>query len=149
GYGTVFKLDRGTNAITTLASFDGINGASSYGDLIADAAGNLYGTTVGGGAQGYGTVFEFDRNTNTITALASFDDINGANPYAGLIVDAAGNLYGTAYNGGTNVRGTVFKLTRGTNTLSAFLTFNGTNGGFPHGGLIADTAGNLYGTTSE
>jgi uncharacterized repeat protein (TIGR03803 family) len=80
--------------------------------LIADAAGNLFGTTSTGGANGWGTVFEMVNNGGgnyMQTTLASFDlSSNGANPYAGLIADASGDLFGTTQSGGANGWGTVF-----------------------------------------
>ena len=84
----------------TLATFNGTNGANPYAGLIADAAGNLFGTTAFGGTSGYGTVFEIAKTDSTYGApatLATFNGTNGANPYAGLIADAAGNLFGTTY----------------------------------------------------
>ena len=86
--------------LTTLASFDGINGANPDCDLIADAAGNLYGTTAFGGANNDGTVFEVLNSTHAIQTLATFNGGNGSLPVAGLIFDAAGNLYGTTETGG-------------------------------------------------
>jgi uncharacterized repeat protein (TIGR03803 family) len=84
---------------TTLVSFNGTNGAAP-GGLIADAAGNFFGTTSEGGANGFGTVFELVNNgggSYTLTTLVSFNGTNGANPTAGLIADAAGNLFGTTF----------------------------------------------------
>ena len=95
GYGTVFELAKGSGTITTLASFNGTDGANPYGGLIMDSSGNLYGTAADGGASGDGTVFELAKGSGTITTLASFNGTNGANPYGGLIMDSSGNLYGT------------------------------------------------------
>jgi uncharacterized repeat protein (TIGR03803 family) len=145
--GTIFKLAAGTNAITTLVSFDDTNGASPSGGLIADAYGNLYGTTMGGGAYDCGTVYQLAAGTNELTTLASFNGANGAGPWAGLIADADGNLYGTTHSGGTYSKGTVFKLAAGTNELTTLASFNGANGANPDAGLIADAEGSLYGTT--
>ena len=89
---------------TTLVNFDGTNGGSpAYAGLFADAAGDLFGTTAGGGAQSLGTVFEIAKTASgysTPTVLVSFNGTDGATPYAGLIADAAGNLFGTTYGGG-------------------------------------------------
>jgi uncharacterized repeat protein (TIGR03803 family) len=80
--------------------------------MIADAAGNLYGTTYGGGASGQGTVFQLDPS-GTLTVIYSFTGGNDASPWSGLIADAVGNLYGTTHNGGASAAyGTVFQLTR-------------------------------------
>ena len=96
GRGTVFKLDR-TGAETVLYSFTGKNGdgAQPHAGLIRDASGNLYGTTYIGGSADKGTVFKLDASGHE-TVLHSFTDSpDGASPYAGLLRDAAGNLYGT------------------------------------------------------
>ena len=135
--------------LETIASFDGANGASPYAGLAFDAAGNLYGTTSGGGAGGYGTVFEIAAGSGTLTTLASFNSTNGSDPRAGLVLDAAGNLYGTTYYGGAGGYGTVFEIARGSGTLTTLASFNYNNGANPYSGLTFDAAGNLYGTTSN
>ena len=116
--GTVFKIDPAGNK-TVLYRFTGANGdgATPYAGLIRDAAGNLYGTTYYGGIltagfpYGLGTVFMLDPTGNE-TVLYRFTgaDSDGANPYAGLVFDDAGNLYGTTTYGGTNGQGIVFRL---------------------------------------
>ncbi|MGA8430284.1 MAG: choice-of-anchor tandem repeat GloVer-containing protein [Candidatus Sulfotelmatobacter sp.] len=111
GCGTVFKLDAaGTESV--LHTFTGkVDGRYPVGILIRDAAGNLYGTTQLGGAFNFGTVFKIGL-TGRETVLHSFTGgADGGNPGAGVIEDAAGNLYGVAENGGANGYGTVFKLT--------------------------------------
>ncbi len=118
GNGTVFELIAPTTKIgqwteTVLYSFGaGTDGAAPIGGLFLDGAGNLYGTTSSGGAYGYGTVFELAPGSAwTETILHSFQNANdGATPYAGLVADAAGNLYGAATDGGANGGGTVFEL---------------------------------------
>jgi uncharacterized repeat protein (TIGR03803 family) len=122
GYGTVFELTRNRRAVRegwtekVLHTFNGTDGAGPRASLILDAAGNLYGTTVGGGTYGYGTVFELTPIAGggwTERVLHNFnnDGTDGANPYGGLIFDAAGNLYGTTAWGGTYGTGTVFEIT--------------------------------------
>lgn len=111
-HGTVFALDKTGNE-TVLYSFTGIggDGAYSYAGVVRDTKGNLYGTTLGGGASGWGTVFKLDK-TGKETVLHSFAySTDGALPYAGLVRDSAGNLYGTTNVGGASGAGTVFKLT--------------------------------------
>jgi uncharacterized repeat protein (TIGR03803 family) len=155
GDGTVFELTKGSSTITTLASFTGTNGEGPYGGVIMDSRGNLYGTTVGGGASGDGTVFELAKGSGTITTLASFNGTSGANPYGGLIMDSSGNLYGTTYGDAydqpaSTYYGTVFELARNSGTITTLATFsNGTLslGMNPWGTLIMDSSGNLYGTT--
>jgi uncharacterized repeat protein (TIGR03803 family) len=172
GGGTVFKLDP-TGHETVLYSFCSapgyIDGAVPEGALIRDVAGNFYGTTSSGGANGGGTVFEVD-STGREAVLYSFcsasNCTDGEFPYADLIADAAGDLYGTTYYGGANahydsglqryIGGTIFKLVPPAQPGSAWTetvlysfcsASNCTDGYNPTAGLIADAAGNLYGTT--
>lgn len=139
-------------------------GQDPSGNLVVDSAGNLYGTTDSGGAFGHGVVFELLRpvppsTTWTETVLYSFqggDD--GASPLAGVVSDRAGNLYGTTYQGGGGTApglGTVFELSTpatagGQWTESVLHSFqDGNTDGFaPNSGVVFDSAGNLYGTTS-
>jgi len=147
GAGTVFKLSK-TSKETVLYSFTGgSGGATPYAGLILDAKGNLYGTTYNGGASGVGTVFKLSK-TGKETVLYSFTGgTDGASPYAGLILDAKGNLYGTTFYGGAYGAGTVFKLSKtGKETVLHSFT-GGTDGKNPYADLIQDPKGNLYGTT--
>jgi uncharacterized repeat protein (TIGR03803 family) len=151
GCGIVFKLDTAGNEIV-LHSFTGPDGAVPYAGVVLDAQGNLYGTTLAGGANGVGTVFKVDANGNE-TVLYSFCAFlnpacnnNGGEPQAGLVRDAQGNLYGTTIFGGAFDAGTVFELsTSGLET--ALYTFTGTGSSVPQAGLALDAQGNLYGTT--
>jgi uncharacterized repeat protein (TIGR03803 family) len=147
-FGTVFKLDPITRTLTTLATFNTQNGVFPLGSLIADAAGNLYGVTSRGGQYDRGTVFKLNPTTGILTTLVSFKVPDGRAPVAGLIADAAGNLYGTTEYGGPIDAGTVFKLDPTTGILTTLASFNSSSGFYPLGGLIADSAGSLYGTTS-
>ncbi|MGD0763762.1 MAG: choice-of-anchor tandem repeat GloVer-containing protein, partial [Roseiarcus sp.] len=148
-----------TATLTSLASFNWTNGYAPEGSLIADAAGDLFGTTISGGANNDGTVYEIAKTpagyASTPTTLVSFANTNGARPFGGLIADAAGNLYGTTSVGGTNNGGTVFEIAKTStgyaSTPTTLVNFSGGNltgpETGPEGGLIADAAGNLYGTT--
>jgi len=148
GYGTVFERARGSSTITPLASFNGTNGREPIAGLVLDSQGNLYGTTILGGASGYGTVFEVASGSNTITPLASFNGTNEVYPAGALVLDGQGNLYGTTSGGGDSGYGTVFEVAKGSNTITPLASFNGTNGANPEAGLVMDGQGNLYGTTS-
>lgn len=126
------------------------DGANPYGELIVDSAGNLYGTTQAGGDFNYGTVFEISPG-GTETVLYSFagppDD--GSLPRAGVVRDAAGNLYGTTRTGGVHDEGTVFEVSaQGAETVLHSFFANKRDGAYPFGALLLDSAGNLYGTTS-
>jgi uncharacterized repeat protein (TIGR03803 family) len=134
---------------TLLHSFTGSpDGAAAYAPLIRDAAGNLYSTTEGGGAYGYGTVFKASKS-GKVTVLYSFTGgSDGANPFVGLLRDKAGNLYGTTAYGGASSVGTVFKLSKsGKETVLHSFAGGTADGCYPFGGLLRDAAGNFYGTT--
>jgi len=155
GVGTVFELSP-SGAETILHNFGSVtnDGQTPLGNLIADSAGNLYGTTSAGGAHGMGTVFELSPN-GTETVLYSFGNSpDGQNPHAGLVFDTAGNLYGTTLNGGANSGGTAFELSPSpaggwTETVAYSFGSSGPSDGLkPLGNLVIDSGGNLYGTTS-
>jgi uncharacterized repeat protein (TIGR03803 family) len=153
GCGTVFKLTPNGDGSWTGSVLHTFNhrGKWPYAGVILDPAGNLYGTTSGGGAYGSGTVFELTPHGESVLHAFNNDGKDGTAPRAGVIVDPAGNLYGMTSGGGAYGAGTVFKLTPngdGIWTESVLHSFNGTDGSTPYASLILDTAGNLYGTTS-
>ncbi len=131
-------------------------GSGSIASLVADAAGDLFGTTKFGGAHNQGSVFEIVKTgtgyASTATTLVSFDGSDGSAPFGNLIVDAAGNLFGTTFQLGTSHYGTVFEIAKSSggyaSTPTTLVDFNGANGQSPYGGLIADSHGDLFGTTS-
>ena len=140
---------KGTERI--LYSFAGgtADGADPNGGLIIDGAGNLYGTTGRGGADGLGTVFEVSA-TGTERVLHSFvgGPTDGSNPAAGLVVDGAGNLYGTTYGGGASGLGTVFEVSAtGAERILHSFAGGAADGANPSAHLVIDSAGILYGTT--
>ena len=157
GDGAVFEIAKAgagyASTPTTLFSFDGATGAGPASGLIADAAGNLFGVTPSGGANGYGTVFELVRDGGGVYTPVTLLSFNGADGRfaSSLITDAAGNLFGTTSSGGAYGYGTVFELVNngGGYTPVTLLSFNGADGANPGGGLIADAAGDLFGTTGE
>lgn len=158
GCGTVFELVKSSNGYSEkiLYTFTGPDGAYPYAGLTMDSTGNLYGTTYNGGACGFGTVFELAQSTAGYaeTVLHSFGctSTDGWYPYAGLIIDAADNLYGTTESAGDSGCGTVFELanSNGNYTENVLYSFKGgTDGQMPVGGLIFDSSGDLYGTTEE
>jgi len=143
-----------------LHSFRSGDGLAPYGRVISDAAGNLYGTTALGGTSGAGIVFELPKpgapsNRAEIVLYNFTGGSDGSQPYGGLIFDAAGNLYGSTYRGGTSDAGTVYQLTPpagrgGTWTETVLYSFAGGSDGLgPQGDLIFDKAGDLYGTTDN
>ena len=178
---------RAATSFSTIYNFNNFAGASdvvfAYADLIFDPAGNLYGTTLNGGNNvnpncgndGCGTVFELAPNASggwTETVIYRFcaqsNCADGANPFQNLIIDAAGNLYGTTIAGGIqntgcindsgNSCGVVFKLTPNadrtawTETILHTFCQGGSgcsDGAVPMGGLLMDATGSLYGMASE
>lgn len=153
GCGTVFAITP-AGLETFVYDFPGNqeSGCEPYAGVILDASGNIYGTTIAGGTAAWGTVFKIAPD-GTETVLHSFTSGNdGAEPEGALLLDTSGNLYGTTSVGGsTNCAGqgcgTVFKIAPG-GTETILHAFNGTDGKFPSGTLIADKHGYLYGTTS-
>jgi uncharacterized repeat protein (TIGR03803 family) len=135
------------STVTILVNFNGTNGASPFTEnLVQGKDGNLYGTTLYGGASNDGTVFKMTP-AGALTTLHSFSGADGQNPYAGLVLGIDGNFYGTTYEGGTNDEGTVFKITSA-GTLTTLHNFADTDGGFPAGALVQGSDKNFYGTTS-
>jgi len=138
--------------------FGGTDGVFPRSDLLL-RDGYLYGTTIEGGTSGAGTIFAlrlpFAGHPNPVyTVLHSFNFTDGSQVYAGLVADAAGNLYGTASQGGSHNKGTVFKLARpapGHKVWNITVLHNfglGNDGSQPFGGMVMDSSGFLYGTTS-
>jgi uncharacterized repeat protein (TIGR03803 family) len=106
-----------------------------YGSPIRDSAGNLYGTTYQGGAYNSGTVFELEA-AGIYKVLYSFQGgADGNGPYAGLVLDSAGNFYGTTFNGGASGKGVVYKLTASGQETVLYTFTGGSDGGNPYAGV--------------
>jgi uncharacterized repeat protein (TIGR03803 family) len=166
--GTVFEFTSGgvervlySFCTTIVGGYCG-DGAFPVAGVIRDKAGNLYGTTTLGGTNDVGVVFElsFDARTGNWTenVLYSFCPMgtasgcpDGKTPLAGVVMDAAGNLYGTTEFGGAHEQGTVFKVRPSLKSESVVYSFcsqkNCGDGSEPNAGLIIDQTGHLYGTT--
>ena len=134
GAGTVFEIGAGSGKVTTLAAFNSSSPLYASG-LVEDTSGNLFGTTYQGGDSGDGTVFEVVKGSGTVTTIASFNGPNGSLPLGSLIMDSAGDLFGTTSGGGDTGNGTVFVVIRGSNTITTLASFDGSEGSSPQGRL--------------
>jgi len=148
-FGTVFRMTP-NGQLTTLASFDGTNGAVPLAGLVQATDGNFYGTTSQGGvppseSYGSGTVFKITPD-GTLTTLVRFDGTNGFSPSAGIIQASDGYLFGTTPDGGPYGKGTIFKMTFSGEITNVFI-FDGTNAAYPAAEMIEAPDGNFYGTT--
>jgi uncharacterized repeat protein (TIGR03803 family) len=148
GNGTVFQVTpSGTE--TVLYSFKGgTDGFNPYSSLVR-AGTTIYGTTNNGGAYGYGTVFKLTaagKETVLHSFNSAFPTLDGAYPYAGLVLKS-GILYGTTRYGGASNLGTVFSITQqGAETVLYSFKGGSTDGGYTYASVVFDTSGNLYGT---
>jgi uncharacterized repeat protein (TIGR03803 family) len=162
-HGNAFELSPSSEGWSEsgLHSFSGTGNDGTYprSSLVFDASGNAYGTTPGGGTHTWGTVYELSPVAGggwIEKLLHNFNVTDGSEPFANVILDASGNLYGTTQNGGASTTcsggcGVVFKLSPkvgGGWGVKVLHSFNGTDGANPAGGLIFDAFGNLYGMTS-
>jgi uncharacterized repeat protein (TIGR03803 family) len=149
--GGVYKVDALGNETMLYSFTGGSDGNFPVSTLARDSAGNLYGTTAQGGSVGAGVVFKVDPSGNE-TVLHSFTGgSDGTDPSGGVLLDAAGNLYGTTSQGGTYNCGILFKLTpAGTETILHTFTGTPTDGKYPsYTNPITDGQGSLYGVTEE
>ncbi len=149
----VFELQRTSSGWNPniLYSFENV-ATYPLGAPVLDKAGNIYGTTQGGGAKKLGTVYRL-RPSKTgswkLETLYAFKGgADGGYPYAGITFDGSGNIYGTTF-GNTSNSGTVFELTAGTYREKVLWTFDGKDGSAPLTPVTLDGAGNLFGTTSS
>jgi uncharacterized repeat protein (TIGR03803 family) len=155
-FGTVFKVNRATGALTTVVEFSG-NGASNKGakpfaGLFRDGSGTLWGTTREGGSNNMGTLFKLNATTGALTTVVEFtinDATNkGSNPQGELASDGSGSLWGTTFAGGTAGAGTIYKVDTTTGVLTTVVELAAA-GRAPFAGLVSDGSGNFVGTTSE
>jgi uncharacterized repeat protein (TIGR03803 family) len=153
GAGTIFKLDK-TGKLTVLHTLSATkDGAFPLAGLVRDRKGNFYGTTSGGGTSGDGTAFRLDA-TGKFAVLHTFTGADGEYPgYGPLLLDSAGNLYGTTRNGGSGSCqegcGVVFKVDKTGSEMVLYSFTGAADGASPYSSLVQDTTGNLYGTTES
>ena len=163
-YGVIYQLDIHTGAETVLHTFQGgtADGAKPDAGLARDAAGNLYGVTDAAGAYNSGTAFQLQPSGNlilssftgangagTITLLLAFNNVDGGGPKFGPLVLRDGDPYGTTFYGGKYNLGTIYRLNLASGKETVLHSFSGPDGAYPVAGLNADSAGNLYGTTTS
>ncbi|MGA9354453.1 MAG: choice-of-anchor tandem repeat GloVer-containing protein [Terriglobales bacterium] len=147
GCGTVFKINH-KGVQTFLHAFGGSDGQSPNAGLVLDESGNVYGTTQYGGASGRGAVFKVTAAGQESVEYSFDGGADGAYPNGGLVRDAEGNLYGTAYQGGTYNCGTIFKITASGQFTVLYNFLGGVLGANPYADLNLDQQGNILGVTS-
>jgi uncharacterized repeat protein (TIGR03803 family) len=144
-YGSTYRITP-EGAFKVLHTFTGPDGVNPIGQLVQGTDGDLYGTTLDGGANGVGTIFKIST-TGDFTLLYTFDGTHGAHPLAGLVQGYDGNFYGVTTRGGSSGAGLLFKITPG-GTLTIVYDFADSGCcSDPVGGVIQATDGNFYGTT--
>jgi len=150
--GVLYEYDLSTNTYTNLVDFDGpIFGGGIHGSLVEAPNGNLYGVSSHGGTLGFGTIFEYNISTSTMTTKINLDSINsGYHPYGGLMLASNGKMYGLSQFGGTQNMGLMYEYDYVSNTITKLVDFLGTsNGSFPYDELFEASNGKLYGLTYE
>jgi uncharacterized repeat protein (TIGR03803 family) len=145
-YGTVFEL-KPNGKMKILHSFDGTDGKEPEAGLVRDDAGNFYGTTLLGGAYNLGAVFKIAPDGSETVLYSFMDGTDGGEPTTSLVLDKAGNLYGTALIGGYESNGVVFEIAPSGAETVLYTFTGGADGGVPTAALSRDNKGNLYGTT--
>jgi uncharacterized repeat protein (TIGR03803 family) len=150
GGGTLFEVVKGTNTITTVASFDKTSGETPMAQLTMDKNGNLYGATTTGGAYGQGTIFELAKGSGVVSSLASFNE-GTFGGFGSLTLDSHGSLYGISGGGGAYGDGSLFELPSGSHSITTLFSFGFVaHGGVPaQGGLAVDANGNIFGATVD
>ena len=157
GFGTIYKISAKTGGLITIIEFSDKEvpkGNLPQGSLINDGHGFLWGTTAFGGKSDLGTIFKIQADSGVLTTQIEFDnkEIMGGNPFAGLLSDDKGFLWGTTMFGGDKGLGTVFKLDPKSGTLTTVITFDNRDkrkGMQPQAQLCQDGKGTLWGTTAE
>jgi uncharacterized repeat protein (TIGR03803 family) len=148
--GTVFEVTSSGGESVLYNFAGGADGCNPQAGVVLGKKSVLYGATPACGTSNNGTVFKLTQ-AGVLTTLHTFnlDGTDGILPYSGLVLDKAGNLYGTTYEGGASGAGTVYKLTpAGVETILHSFSFTGSEGYYPQSTVVFDKLGNLYGTTT-
>ena len=146
GFGSIFEFDPAGGGITLKASFDYANGVFPNAPLTLAGNGLFYGTTSGGGDNGFVSIIEFDPAGGGITLKASFDDANGLIPYAVLTLAGNGLFYGTTATVGDNGFGSIFEFDPAGGGITLKVSFDNANGADPYAALTLAGNGLFYGT---
>jgi uncharacterized repeat protein (TIGR03803 family) len=144
--GVIFKLSKNGKETVLYSFTGGSDGRGLFAGLVLDTGGNLFGAAAYGGASDFGTVFKLDARGQFNVLHTFMGGADGEYPYSDLMLDQAGNLYGTTYGGGTSSSGTVFILDKTGKETVLYSFSGGADGASPWGALVRDGAGNLYGT---
>jgi len=150
-FGVLYEYDLSTNTYTNLVDFNGTTqGGGLHGKVVEAPNGKLYGMTSHGGTLGFGTLFEYDIPTATLTTKINLDSINsGYHPNGSLMLASNGKLYGMSSFGGITNQGLMFEYNYTTNVLTKLLDFTSVNGSYPQADLYEANNGKLYGLTFE
>lgn len=160
GYGTVYSIDPSGKERVIYNFTNGQDGGEPAAGVIVDAQGNFYGTATTGGKNlqpcrfgpsvGCGTIYKVDSSGHETTLHEFSSDPDGAQPYGGLILDSHGNLFGTAREGGrSQYYGVIFEIATSGKGYAILHSLAFKDGTSPQGSLYMDSAGNLYGTTTQ
>ena len=147
-FSMMFAAFVSAQTFTTLANFNGSNGAQPSGPLTQGGDGSFYGTASSGGTKNLGALFSVTP-TGTLTSIFSFDGSHGSNPSGGLALQGNDTLHGTTAAGGTNGDGSVFQIRGVTNKVTTLYNFASTDGQSPTAGVVIDVSQSAFGTTSK
>ena len=146
--GVVYKVSL-SGVVKVLHSFSGgLDGAYPIAGVTLDGSGNIYGTTSAGGGANVGVVYEIDTSGHETVLYSFTGGSDGGIPFGGVVLDSAENAYGTTLEGGPYYAGVVFKVTPAGQETVLYSFTGGADGSGPEAGLIRDSKGDLYGTTS-
>jgi uncharacterized repeat protein (TIGR03803 family) len=146
--GGIFRVQADGSGFTVLHSFDFFDGYWPFGELMLGADGLLYGTTQSGGGGVYGTIFKLHTDGSGFSVIHAFNTVTGSYPYGGLTQGADGTIYGTTSQGGSQGKGTIFRVQPNGSGFTILRSFGGLNGDSPRATLTL-MAGKLYGATYQ
>jgi len=150
GQGTVFRMNKDGTGFAVLNVFNGSSGSRPFAGVIEGTDGAIYGTTISGGAVGYGVVFRMNKNGTGYTVLRSFSAPEGIYPYGGVVEGSDGALYGANNQGGVYGAGTVYRINKDGSGFAVLRSLNqNPDGAYPQYGVREGSDGALYGTGTQ